>query len=237
MAFYTIKLSKKIVGIVLFLVLVATWTFFEPTERHIQVFGSYEPIYQGRKDRKLMAFTCNVAWGNEYIPPLLEIFKEKNVKATFFIEGRWAEKYPDLLKLIYESGHEIGNHGYSHAHHAQLSYEQNINEIKKAEEVIENIIGVKTTLFAPPYGEFSDQTIKAARSMNYRLIMWTIDTIDWKKPGADYIVNKVLDNAGNGKIVLMHPTEDTVKAMPTVIDNLYREGYRITTVSEVLSAE
>jgi len=67
--------------------------------------------------------------------------------------------------------------------------------------------------------------------------MWTIDTIDWKKPGADYIVNKVLDNAGNGKIVLMHPTEDTVKAMPTVIDNLYREGYRITTVSEVLSAE
>ena len=237
MAFYTIKLSKKIVGIVLFLVLVATWTFFEPTERHIQVFGSYEPIYQGRKDRKLMAFTCNVAWGNEYIPPLLEIFKEKNVKATFFIEGRWAEKYPDLLKLIYESGHEIGNHGYSHAHHGQLSYEQNINEIKKAEEVIENIIGVKTTLFAPPYGEFSDQTIKAARSMNYRLIMWTIDTIDWKKPGADYIVNKVLDNAGNGKIVLMHPTEDTVKAMPTVIDNLYREGYRITTVSEVLSAE
>mgnify|MGYP001306838022 FL=1 len=237
MAFYTIKLSKKIVGIVLFLVLVVTWTFFEPTERHIQVFGSYEPIYQGRKDRKLMAFTCNVAWGNEYIPPLLEIFKEKNVKATFFIEGRWAEKYPDLLKLIYESGHEIGNHGYSHAHHGQLSYEQNINEIKKAEEVIENIIGVKTTLFAPPYGEFSDQTIKAARSMNYRLIMWTIDTIDWKKPGADYIVNKVLDNAGNGKIVLMHPTEDTVKAMPTVIDNLYREGYRITTVSEVLSAE
>jgi len=237
MTFYTFKISKKTVGIALFMILIMTRIIFEPSNRHIQVFGRYEPIYQGRKDKKLMAFTCNVAWGNEYIPPLLEIFREKNVKATFFIEGRWAEKYPDLLRLIYESGHEIGNHGYSHAHHAELSYEQNLNEIKKAEQTIENIIGVKTTLFAPPYGEFSEQTMKAASTMNYRLIMWTIDTIDWKKPGVDYIVNKVLDNAGNGKIVLMHPTEDTVKAMPTIIDNLYREGYKITTVSELLSTE
>ncbi|HHY42270.1 MAG TPA: polysaccharide deacetylase family protein [Thermoanaerobacterales bacterium] len=235
MAFYTFKVSKKIVSLALFLVIVVTWVFLTPSNYDVQVFGQYKPIYEGSKDKKIMAFTCNVAWGNEYIPPLLEIFKEKNVKATFFIEGRWAEKYPDLLKLIYDNGHEIGNHGYSHAHHAQLSYEQNLNEIKKAEQVIEDILGVKTTLFAPPYGEFSEQTVKAANSMNYRLIMWTIDTIDWKKPGVDYIVNKVLDNKGNGKIVLMHPTEDTVKAMPTIIDNLHREGFKITTVGELLA--
>lgn len=237
MTFYTFKISKRIVSLAAFLVLLITWVFFKPSYYDIQVLGRYKPIYEGRKDKKVIAFTCNVAWGNEYIPPLLEVFNEKKVKATFFIEGRWAEKFPDLLKLIYDNGHEIGNHGYSHAHHAELSYEQNLNEIRKAEEAIENILGTKTTLFAPPYGEFSDLTVKATNSMNYRLIMWTIDTIDWKKPGIDYIVNKVLDNAGNGKIVLMHPTEDTVKAMPTIIDNLYREGFKITTVSELLSDE
>lgn len=237
MTFFTIKISKRTVGFAVFIILIATWIFFRPSYRPIQVFGGNKPIYQGSKDRKLMAFTYNVAWGNEYIPPLLEIFKNKNIKATFFVEGRWAEKYPELLKLIYECGHEIGNHGYSHAHHAELSYEQNLNEIKKAEQVIENIIGIKTTLFAPPYGEFSDLTVKAASSMNYRLIMWTIDTIDWKKPGVDFIVNKVLENSGNGKIVLMHPTDDTVKAMPTIIDNLHREGFKITTVGQLLTAE
>jgi polysaccharide deacetylase family sporulation protein PdaB len=184
-----------------------------------------------------MAFTCNVAWGNEYIPQMLKIFEEKNVKITFFIEGRWAEKYPEILRLIHSKGHEIGNHGYSHAHHAKLSLEQNLQEIKKAEEVIQKITGKKTSIFAPPYGEFSDKTIKAAESLNYNVIMWTIDPIDWKKPGVNYIVNKILKHAGNGKIVLMHPTEDTVKALPTVIENLRREGYKVTTVGELLFGE
>lgn len=237
MAFYTFKFPKKVVSLAIFLTLLMAWVFLKPSYHDIEVFGRYEPIYEGSKDKKIMAFTCNVAWGNEYIPPLLDVFDEKNVKATFFIEGRWAEKFPDLLKLIHDNGHEIGNHGYSHAHHAQLSYEENLNEIKKAEQAIEKILGEKTTLFAPPYGEFSELTVKAANSMSYRLIMWTIDTIDWKKPGVDYIVNKVLDNAGNGKIVLMHPTEDTVTAMPTIIENLHRQGFKITTVSELLSTE
>ncbi|MGI5859498.1 MAG: polysaccharide deacetylase family protein [Tepidanaerobacteraceae bacterium] len=237
MTFYTIKLSKKTLSLAVYFVLIVSWVLFKTPSFDIQTFGKYKPIYEGRKDKKIIAFTCNVAWGNEYIPPLLKVFSEKNVKATFFIEGRWAEKFPDLLKLIYNKGHEIGNHGYSHAHHGQLSYEDNFNEIKKTEMVIQEITGEKPTLFAPPYGEFSELTVKAVNSMNYRLIMWTIDTIDWKKPGVEYIVNKILENAGNGKIVLMHPTEDTVRAMPTIIENLHRQGFKITTVSELLLGE
>ena len=90
-----------------------------------------------------MAFTCNVAWGNEYIPQLLNVFKERKLK-LHFLEGRWAENYPELVKLIHDHEHEIDNHGYSHAHHANLSYEENLNEIKKAEQVIKNITGKKT---------------------------------------------------------------------------------------------
>jgi len=237
MTFYTFKISKKILTFFVFFLVMTAWVLIKIPPYDMETFSKAKPIYEGRKDKKIMAFTCNVAWGNEYIPQLLNVFKERKIKATFFLEGRWAENYPELVKLIHDHEHEIGNHGYSHAHHANLSYEENLNEIKKAEQVIKNITGKKTVLFAPPYGEYSELTLKAVKSSDYQLIMWTIDTIDWKKPGVEYIVNKILDNAGNGKIVLMHPTEDTVRAIPTVIDNLKRQGYKITTVGELLSVK
>lgn len=236
MSFYTVKLPKRFFIVTLCVFCVAIWTLYNnlPIKTR-ETFGEIKPIYEGPKDKKMMAFTCNVAWGNEFIPDLLEVFEQNDVKATFFVEGRWAEKYPDLLKMMSSKGHEIGNHGYSHAHHAKLSLEQNINEIKKAEDALYKVIGKKPVLFAPPYGEYSDLTVKASDSLGYKLIMWTIDTIDWKKPGVDYIINKVVKNADNGKIVLMHPTEDAVKAMPIVIKQLKEQGYKITTVSELLS--
>ncbi|ADL07986.1 polysaccharide deacetylase family protein [Thermosediminibacter oceani] len=235
MGFYVYKVPKNFIRFTVLLLLITTWMFIKTgfVNENLATFSG-KPIYQAETNKKVMAFTCNVAWGNEFIPKMLEIFEEYGIKITFFIEGRWAEKYPDLLKLIHSKGHEIGNHGYSHAHHSKLSFEENVNEIKKAEEAIEKVTGEKTKLFAPPYGEFSEQTVKATDSLNYKLIMWSIDTIDWKKPGVKYIVNKVIQNAGGGKIVLMHPTEETVKALPTIIQDLQQKGYKITTVSDLL---
>lgn len=238
MGFYTFKFPKKFILIIVFIVCVTSWAYLKSFfPGSIETIVKTEPIYEGSKDKKAIAFTCNVAWGNEFIPKMLEIFDENEVKITFFLEGRWTDKFPEIAKLIHSKGHEIGNHGYSHAHHAQLSLEQNINEIKKAEEAIMKVTGKKPQVFAPPYGEFSEHTVKAAESLNYKLIMWSIDTIDWKKPGVDYIVNKVVKNAGNGKIVLMHPTEDTIQALPIIIRTLKKEGYQITTVSDLLSKE
>jgi probable sporulation protein (polysaccharide deacetylase family) len=235
MRIYSFKFPKRFLGLLFITVFILLWAFLKTSNFSVQTISKTKPIYEGMKDKKMMAFTCNVAWGNEFIPKLLELFEQKDVKITFFIEGKWAQKHPELVKLIHSKGHEIGNHGYSHAHHAKLSFEQNLDEIKKAEEILCQIIGQKPTLFAPPYGEFSANTIKAADSLNYKLVMWTIDTIDWKKPGTEYIINKILKNADNGKIVLMHPTADTVIALPTVIENLHNYGYKITTVSELLS--
>lgn len=237
MWFYSFKLPKKLLTLTLLAAFVFAFAFLKTYFISMPVLGKVRPIYEGNKDKKAMAFTCNVAWGNEYIPSMLSIFEEKGINITFFIEGRWAKNFPDFLKLISSKGHEIGNHGYSHAHHASLTLEQNMNEIKDADDVIFEITGKKPMLFAPPYGEFSDLTVNAAKAMDHKLIMWSIDTIDWKKPGVDYIVNKVLDNAGNGKIVLMHPTEDTVRALPTIIENLRQRGFEITTVSKLLSEE
>ncbi|MGI6485189.1 MAG: polysaccharide deacetylase family protein [Thermoanaerobacterales bacterium] len=235
MRIYLFRFPRRFVVFLLLIIFIASWTILKTSDSSIQTISQVKPIYEGSKNKKMITFTCNVAWGNEYIPKLLELFEQKDIKITFFIEGKWAEKYPELLKLIHSKGHEIGNHGYSHAHHAKLSFEQNLDEIQKAEQVISQAIGDKPTLFAPPYGEFSDNTIKAVDTLNYKLIMWTIDTIDWKNPGPEYIINKVLKNAGNGKIVLMHPTADTVTSLPTIIENLHNDGYKITTVGELLS--
>ena len=157
-----------------------------------------EPIYQGNSNKPVIAFECNVVWGTEYIAPMLDIFKENDIKITFFIGGEWAKDNEDLLRRMVAEGHEIGNHGYNHKHHSKLSLDENRKEILDTEKVIESITGIQTKLFAPPYGEYNDITIQAADSLGYRTIMWSIDTIDWRRDGTDKIIQRVLKKPHNG---------------------------------------
>lgn len=227
-----IRLPKKYIIFIGLIVL--TFLLIKAFYGYYPVFYYNEPIYKGNPNSKEIAFACNVYWGNEHIPDLLNIFKEEDIKITFFIGGSWARSFPRLLKMIYNEGHEIGNHGYNHKDHRTLTLEENKAEILKAEKQIEEIIGVKTRLFAPPSGEFNKETIKAAEELGYKIIMWSIDTIDWKRPGSQYIRDKVLKNVHNGAIVLMHPVNDTVEALHNIIAELKEQGYMITNIHEVL---
>lgn len=193
-----------------------------------------EPVYQGNESIKAMALTCNVFWGEEYIGNMLKLLEEKNVKMTFFIGGTWAEKFPELVKMIYSQGHEIGSHGYAHPHPDHLSLEANKNDIAKAEKIIRELTGKKPVLYAPPYGERGPAVLQAAEEMGYQTILWSIDTIDWQRPGPDVIRDRVINNAHNGGIVLMHPTAPTVQALPAVIDGLRKQGYELVTVGNML---
>lgn len=193
-----------------------------------------QPIYKGDESNAMVSFACNVVWGTEYIPQMLDIFREKGIKITFFIGGEWASDNPDLLRQMVREGHELGNHGYYHKHHSQLNFDENRKEISQTEDIIYELTGVKTVLFAPPYGEFNNTTLKAADSLGYKTIMWSIDTIDWRREGAQIITNRVLKNPHNGAIILMHPVEDTVEALPTIIDELRARGFEIGKVSDVL---
>ena len=191
--------------------------------------------YKGNVDEKVVAFACNVDWGNEYIPPMLEILKKKNLKITFFVTGTWAEKNPELLKKIYEYGHEIGNHGYKHIDYDKLSYERNKEEILKAHNIISNVLGIKPIYFAPPSGAYNDNTIKAAKDLNYDIIMWSIDTIDWREDSnKEKIIARVISKIHNSAIVLMHPTEETVNALPEIISYLSDKGYEINTIGNIV---
>src|SRR5699024_10772804 len=192
-------------------------------------------FYQGIKDEKVVSFACNIDWGNESIEDMLNIFKDRNINITFFPTGKWAEKNPKLLKNIYDDGHEIGNHGYSHVDYDKLSLSENIEQIKKADSIIKNIIGEKPIYFAPPSGGFSDCTIKAADDLDYTTIMWSVDTIDWREDSTeDVIVERVLSNIHNSAIVLMHPTEETNIALPKIIESLLKQGYNIGRISDIL---
>jgi probable sporulation protein (polysaccharide deacetylase family) len=229
-----IVLSKKRLMFWLVLLILAVIFMLSLQMISVNTMNYYDPIYKGEADEKEIAFACNVVWGNEYLPEILRILKENNIKITFFIGGEWASKYPEELKAIYQDGHELGNHGENHKKQSQLNIEQNKREILKAEESIKNVTGVKTTLFAPPYGDINKTVVDTAEGLGYKVIMWSIDTIDWNTKDYSKIIERVESKQHNGAIVLMHPTEVTVKALPELIKSLKNKDYEISSVSEVL---
>ena len=195
---------------------------------------SKEPIYQGNSNEKAIALTVNVDWGEEYIPDMLKEFKKHDARVTFFVTGRWAEKNPELLQEMSKAGHSIQNHGYKHLHFNQLSEDQAQEQIMKAEKVIEEITGKKSRFFASPYGEQSKKLMQAVSGLNYDLIMWSIDTIDWQRPAPETIIKRVTNRIHNDAIILMHPTEPTVKALPGMLSQLKEEGYKMVTIEKII---
>jgi len=185
-------------------------------------------IRSGLPNSNQLVFSCNVDWGEEVIPEMLQIFQDHNVKITFFVSGRWAENNPDLLKKMYEDGHEIQSHGYSHKLCSQNSVEAIKEEILKTEKVILDILGVKTNVFAPPSGDYDETTIELCRSLGYKMALWSSDTIDWRAGStAAVIQDRVLKKRLNGAIVLMHPKEETVKALPDLIEKIRAQKIEI----------
>lgn len=195
------------------------------------------PIYRGHPDKPMVSFLINVAWGNEYIPSILATLKEHKVHATFFLEGRWAKENPELVKMIADGGHEIGNHSYSHPNMQTLKSEKIREEIIKTNEIIEATTGQKPKWFGPPSGAYRDETVEIAHSLGLRTIMWTVDTIDWQKPAPDTIIKRVTSKVHPGAMILMHPTESTAQALESIIIEIKAKNLRIGTVSKLLEEE
>lgn len=193
--------------------------------------------YSGNEDSNKISLMINVYWGTEYLDGMLEILDKYDVKTTFFVGGTWAVKESDMLEKIYESGHEIGNHGYSHKDQDKLSREQNQKEILMTHNIVDELLGFEMNLFAPPSGAYSKTTVEVASELGYQTIMWTRDTIDWRDKDADLIYSRAVKDAKGGDLVLMHPTEKTLEALEQIIITLKEKGLKITTVSDNLSAE
>ncbi len=194
------------------------------------------PIYSVECEERKCAITFDCAWGADDIPDILDTLDKYKTKGTFFIVGLWAQKYPDTVKLISDRGHEIANHGYSHAHMAQIPEEKIKEEILLCTDILEKITGVKISLFRPPYGEYNSTTIKIAKNLQYKTIQWDVDSLDWKKSMTkEDIFKRVTKKTTNGSIILFHnDTLYTQEVLPDILENLTSNGFQCVKVSELL---
>lgn len=119
-------------------------------------------------------------WGAEDTDTLLDILKKNDVKATFFLCGYWVDKYPEEVKKIYNDGHDIGNHSNTHPHGSKLSLEENKENIQGCHEKIKNLLGIDANLYRPPFGEYNDTVLDAAKACGYYAIQWDVELLETK---------------------------------------------------------
>lgn len=192
------------------------------------------PIYSVARPDNKIALTFNCAWGNEDIQKVLDILDNHNAKATFFVVGAWAEKYPDSLKEIYKRGHEIAGHSYNHAHYKNMSYQEILDDLEKCDKAIESVIKKDISLFRGGYGEYSDDVLKVAEKTNRTYIQWSVDSLDYSAKSSDEIIKRVADKTKSGDIILMHTgTDFTASALDDILRNL-SENYDFVLVSDLI---
>ena len=196
-------------------------------------------VYNGNTDGGCVALTFNVYERTDNVIKIAEILDEYNFKSTFFVGGCWAAKNGDTLLKLASSGHEIGNHGYSHLDHAKLSRKRNEEEIRITEKVIDSSLSslpdyANSKLFAPPSGSMSNAMFDACKELGYTVIMWTRDTIDWRDHNPDLIFERATKKLKSGDIILMHPTDATVAALPRILEYIKSQNLKADVVSKVI---
>lgn len=198
------------------------------------------PIYCVETEKPQIAISFDAAWGADDTDTLLQILEENDVKTTFFMCGYWVDKYPEEVKKIAEAGHDLGNHSATHPHMSQLSKEQIKEELITTGNKIEELTGVKSELFRPPFGEYTNDVISAAEECGYYTIQWDVDSLDWKEYGVQEEISKVLNHKklGNGSIILFHnDAKYTPQALDSIIKGLKEKGYEIVPISELIMRE
>lgn len=207
---------------------------------HISVFQSNEPsaIYSVETDKKIIALTFDISWGETRTEPILKVLEEKGLnKATFFLSSPWSKNHPEIVKKIVDAGFEIGSHGHKHVNYSTLSDEEIRTQIQTAHHILQEVTGKTPNLIRMPNGDFDKRVLRIANELNYTVIQWDTDSLDWMNPGVDKIINRVVSRAHNGDIILMHASDSckqTHLALPVIIDELRKKGYEFVTVSELL---
>ena len=195
------------------------------------------PIFRGNPAKPMVSLMINVAWGNQYIVPMLDILDEENVKVTFFLDGSWLSKNQELAAEMLKRGHEMENHAYTHPNMSTLSPARATAEIEKTQKLLKESLGVTNKWFAPPSGDFDQETVEIASSLGLKTVLWTLDTVDWRNPSPESVVAKITSKSEPGTLILMHPTASSSTALKGMIRGIKAKGLQLGTVSQTLSAE
>lgn len=197
------------------------------------------PIYSVDTSDKKIAISFDAAWGNDDTHTLIEILKDYDVPATFFVVGAWVDKYPESVKELSDAGHQIQNHSNTHPYMTQLSTAKMTDELTSCNEKIKAITGISPTLFRPPYGDYDNAVIETVESVKMYPIQWSVDSLDWKDNAtADSIYNRVTSKVTNGSIVLFHNDADhTPEALPNILKTLKEQGYEFVFINDLIMKE
>lgn len=186
-------------------------------------------------DGKYVALTFDDGPHPEVTPRILESLKKHDAKATFFMLGSQVEYYPSLAKQVMEAGHEIGDHTMNHQDLTLLQPNQISEEIQESSRIIQKATGKIPTLLRPPYGASNDNVTQVATDLGLPIVMWSVDSFDWKSRNAEAINEEVMSNVAPRSIVLMHDIHSTTAdALPELLTSLDKMGYQLVTVSQLL---
>ena len=170
-------------------------------------------------------------------PKLLDLLAAHQMKATFFVVGQNAADNPAILKRALREGHEIANHSWSHPNLGKMSDDAVRRELQKTDDAIFAAIGKRPTFLRPPYGSITPRQKRwINEEFGYRIIIWDVDPLDWKKPGPSVVCSRILKETRPGSIVLAHDIHPaTLEAMPATFDQLSAKGFKSVTVSDLLA--
>ncbi|MBO4570091.1 MAG: polysaccharide deacetylase family protein [Clostridia bacterium] len=191
--------------------------------------------YAGNTKSNKVSLMINVYWGTEFILPILDELDKYNAKCTFFLGGMWAKDNEALIKEMLARGHELGNHGYYHKNHANLDSSAQRNEIYNTNQLVKELCDYDIKLFAPPSGSYNKTTVMVASDLGMKTIMWTRDTIDWRDKDEVLIYSRAIKNMKGGDLILAHPTEKTLEALPKILNYIYSNGFVADCVSQTIS--
>ena len=181
---------------------------------------------------KHIALTFDDGPHPSYTQKLLDGLKERGVRATFFVMGEHAELHPDIIKRMHDEGHLIGNHTYSHIQLTSSNRQEFKDELVRTNKIIKDITGEEVQYVRPPYGSW-DKSLE--KELNMFPVLWNIDPLDWNTPNASKVARRVIKNAEENAVILLHDYYSTsVDAAFMIIDKLTEEGFTFVTVDEIL---
>lgn len=231
------KLFSRILIVVL--VMAAAWWILKSIDVAAVVNQDRKlPIYCVDTEEKKIAISFDAAWGDDKTMTILDTLDKYNVKSTFFLVEFWVKEYPEDVKEIQKRGHEIGNHSATHPDLTGVGSEEIKKELKLTSDAIEKLTGQKTKLIRPPFGAYDNKVMTACEEEGYKVIQWSVDSLDWKDISTEQIVERVTRNIKPGDIILFHNNADHVaEYLPQVLEKLQSQGFEIVPVGELIYYE
>lgn len=197
--------------------------------------GQASPAEKLKADEKYVALTFDDGPHASVTPQILNTLKERHVRATFYMLGIQMDYYPDLVRQIDAEGHEIGNHSNTHIDFTKVSGSKVKEELAQTDAHVVHLTGKKPATIRPPYGAYNSQVLDIASQSEQSIVLWSVDSLDWKSRNPLAINQKIMSTVSNGSIILLHDIHQaTADALPTLLSNLESEGYEFVTVTQLL---